>query len=118
MSLNLRQYQTPASKTLCRPIRIPIVVFRHGRNVRRQLNPRLLGGSKNVDIGWQVIRHIERAYPNEPDDRTRTHIVAPYRHVALGAARDPLALPAARWRVDNLRLATQMNHVIGLDHGI
>jgi hypothetical protein len=99
-------------------MRLSVVIFRHRRNVRGQSDPRLLGGSKNVYIRWQVIRRIERAYPNEPDDGPCTPVVAPYGHAALGAARDLLAFSAVGRRVDDFRLGTQMNHVICLDHGI
>jgi hypothetical protein len=105
-----------AGETLGRPKRFSIVVFRDGGNVRRKLNPWLLGGSKNVYIGWQVIWRVERAYPNKPNDGARTRIVAPYGHAAFWAARDLLPLSAVRGRVDDLWLRTQMNHVIGLDH--
>ena len=71
-----------------------------------------------MNVGRQVIWCVERAYPNEPDDGTRTRIVAPYGHPALGTARDLLPLSAVRGRVDDLRLRTEMNHVICLDHGV
>jgi hypothetical protein len=71
-----------------------------------------------VYIGWQVIWRVKRADANEPDDGARTRIVAPYRYPAFWAARDLLPLPAVRRRVDDLRLRTQMNNVICLDHGI
>ena len=99
-------------------MRFTFVIFRDGWNARRKLNPWLLGGSKDVYIGWQVIWRIESAYPNKPDDGTRRRIIAPYGHPALGAARDFLPLAAVRGRIDDLRLRTQMNHVIGLDHGV
>jgi len=118
ISLNLGQYQTTAGETFGRPIRFSLVVFRDGWNVRRKLNPRLLGGSKDVYIGRQVIWRIERAYPNKPDNRARPRIIAPYGEPAFGAARDLLSLSAVRWRVDDLRFPTQMHHVIGLDHGV
>src|SRR5215471_4502775 len=118
ISLNLGQYQTTAGETLGRPIGFSIVVFRDGWNVRRKLNPWLLGGSKYVYIGWQVIWRVERAYPNKPDDGARTSIIAPYGHPAFGAARDLLPLSAVRRRIDDLWLRAQMNHVLGLDHGV
>jgi hypothetical protein len=99
-------------------MRLPIVVFRDGWNVRRELNPWLFGGSKNVYIGRQVIWRIERAYPNKPDDGARARIIAPYGYVAFGTARDLLPLSTVRGSLDDLRLYTQMNHVIGLDHGV
>src|SRR5579864_8326586 len=107
-----------AGETLGRPKRFSIVVFRDAGNVRRKLNPWLLGGSKNMYIGWQVIRRVQRAYPNESDDGARAQIVAPDRHPAFGAARDLLPLSAVRGRVDDLRLRTQMNHVLCFDHGV
>ena len=99
-------------------MRFTLVIFRDGWNARRKLNPWLLGGSKDVYIGWQVIWRVKRADANEPDDGARTRIVAPYCHPAFWAACDLLSLPAAGGRVDDLRLRTHMNHVICLDHGI
>src|SRR5215469_12251134 len=118
ISLNLGQYQTTASETLGRPIRFSIVVFRDGWNVRRKLNPWLLGGSKDVYVGRQVVWRVERAYPNKPDHGARTRIVAPYCNPAFWTARDLLSLAAVRRRIDDLWLRTQMNHVICLDHGV
>ena len=99
-------------------MRFTFVIFRDGWNASRKLNPRLLGGSKDVYIGWQVIWRVKRADANESDDGARTRIVAPYRHPAFWAACDLLPLPAVRGRVDDLRLRTQMNYVICFDHGI
>ena len=79
ISLNLGKYQQTASKALEGPIGFTFVVFRDGWNVRRKLNPRLLGGSKDVYIGWQVIWRVERTDAHEPYDRAGTRIVAPYR---------------------------------------
>ena len=69
-------------------------------------------------IGRQVIWHVKRADPNEPDEGAGTRIVAPYCHSTLLAARDLLSLAAVRRRADDLRLHAQMNHVIRLDHGV
>ena len=105
-------------ETLWGPIRFTFVIFRDGWNARRKLNPWLLGGSKDVYIGWQVIWRVKRADANELDDGARTRIVAPYRHPAFWAARDQLPLFAVRGCVDDLRFRAQVNHEVCLDHGI
>jgi hypothetical protein len=82
------------------------------------LNPELLGGSKDVYIGWQVIWRVKGADANKPDHGARGSIVAPYGHPAIWAARDLLPLPAVGRRIGDFRLGTQSNYVICLDHGI
>jgi len=107
-----------AGETLWRPIRFSVVIVCDRRNARRKFNPELLGGSKDVYIGWQVIWRVKGADANKPDDGARRSIVAPYRHPAFWAARDLLPLPAAGGRIDDFRLGTHINYVICLDHGI
>ena len=107
-----------AGETLWWPIRFTLVIVRDRRNTRRKLNPGLLGGSKDVYIGRQVIWYVKGADANKPDDGTRGSIIAPYRHSAFGAARDLLPLPAVGGRIDDFRLGTHINYVICFDHGI
>jgi hypothetical protein len=61
---------------------------------------------------------IKRTDANEPDNRTGTGVVAPYRNSALWAASNLLPFPAVRRGVDDLRLSTRMNDAVCLDQGI
>lgn len=118
IGLDSRQYRQASGETLGRPIRFTFVIFRHRWNVRRNYDPRLFGSGKDVYFRWQVIWLIKRTDANKPDDRTGTGVVAPNCYSALWAACNLLPFPAIRGSVDDLRLPTQMNDAVRLDHGI
>src|SRR5579863_5676909 len=118
ISLDERQYRPAARETFGRPVRFTIVVFRNGWHARRKFNPWLLGSRENMYIRWQMIWRVERSDPDEPDARTRPGVVAPERNPAIRTACDPLALAAIGRRFNNLRRCAQLQHPIGLDHGI
>ena len=71
-----------------------------------------------MDVGRQAVRLVERADAHEAHRVAGAGVVAPQRDAALRAARDLLALAAVRRRVDDVGLAVQQAHAVGLDHRV
>src|SRR5262245_58873492 len=81
------------------PVLLGGVVLGHRGVAVGDHDPRLLRRCEDVDVGRQMIRLIERAYPHERVHRARAGIVTPYGDATARTARDLLALPARRRRV-------------------
>ena len=73
---------------------------------------------KDVDVGRQVIRFVERADADEAHRVARTGVVAPQGHAAVWTANDLLPLAAVLRRIHRLRCALHKDDAIGFDHCI
>lgn len=71
-----------------------------------------------MDVGWKVIRIVQRTDSDETHCVPRTGVVAPERDVASWTARDPLPLAAIGRREDHLNLAFKALNSISFDQRV
>ena len=93
LKLSAKQRTAPR-QALLGPIFIAIVVLFDSGNARRQYDPRLLRTCKDVDVGRQAIRFVERTDADEAHRVARTGVVAPKGHAAVWTANDLLPFAA------------------------
>src|SRR5664279_308069 len=100
------------------PARGNLIEFGLRRDIGRQLNPGLLRRSINMNVGRQSRGLIESSHTDESNGLPCAAVNAPNGDFADWAARDLLAFPALRWRVDEDDLAGQQLHPVCFNHGV
>ncbi len=69
-------------------------------------------------VGWQAVRFVKRADPDEVHVWPGARVVAPNRDSTFGTTRDLLALATLGGGINDLGLAREQSDTIGLDHRV